>query len=367
MPREINAFDQKWEEKQLDKIDEFLNLFYVDLRAGAKNPESADKLKACGLGYVYWAALKEIKTLTMSGERRAQVAYWGGPPPTRDTSLDLLNRVRLNWANTKQRRRDLEKAGVSKERKLIPVVARKQHNPGTVFVALSGMYKRQPVPGYAASEIAEWAVQQEFPATLCESLVALGFMEEVSGHYVFTQEPTQELADVLHDELFGTRKRGRAEMYNDLGRCLVQIHDLFHSGPVDSSTVNRVLERYKFKNDTASNIRSACLDRVPTGLRGVVHYIWRAGVKPGMELAALIYNKDQKKPEPARDARHEEAASAVPPQAEQKKEPGGNPVSFIPGKLEELRRRREALLAELGSVDSDIVSLERAIEILGIQ
>lgn len=297
MPRERKLNNADWETEQLDKIMKFLRLVYADLRHAAKTPRVAQKLKVAELTQVYWGALKKLNVLRLSGSKKSLIGYWGAPEPDYELAQKLLVQVRLIWANNKQKERDHDAAGVSK-RKLIPIVVRKKHNPGTVFISLEQVYNSQPYNGYTQLELVERAIKHELPETLFDSVTKLGFITETDGRYKFTSEPTQELADILFEEHFSRRKRSRAEMYNDISNCLTKLWNVFKGKnlPVDSSAVNEVLTSMKFNSKFERIIRQGCLERVPndTGQKGVVRYRWTAGDSaPDLDLAIRIYHSGE--------------------------------------------------------------------------
>jgi hypothetical protein len=299
MPRERKLNNADWETEQLDRIVKFLHLLYTDLRHAAKTPMVVQKLKVTGLGQVYWDAVRKLGVLRLSGAKKSLIGYWGNPAPDYELAQKVLAQVRLIWANNKQRERDHDAAGVSK-RKLIPIVVRKKHNPGTIFISLTQVYVAQPANGYTQMELAERAIKYELPENLFESVAQLDFITVgEDGRYKFTSEPTQELADILFEEHFSRRKRSRAEVYNDISNCLTKLWNVFKGKdlPVDSSAVNEVLASMKFNSKFERIIRQGCLERVPndTGQKGVVRYRWTAGDSaPDLDLAIRIYHSGEK-------------------------------------------------------------------------
>lgn len=379
-----NNKSQVWEIEQINKIAVFLKLLYTDLKNSAKTPMAAQKLKMAGLDYVYWEAVKDLNILRLTGKGKSQIGYWYGPSPEIELSEKVLARVRLIWANQKQRERDRDAAGIS-GRKLIPITIRKKHNSGTIFLALEQLYNTQPHFGYTDIEINEKTVKHELPENFLLSVIELGFLQKVNDKYKFTQ-PTQELADILYDELFSGRKRTRAEMYNDVKNCMDKLWNICKNKQTITSTeVNDILEKMKFNSNVSTKIRKTCLERVPTGIRGIVNYKWGTANAPDLDLAISVYHVNDntvinknivnqvRLQQESKIAQHEKSEISTSvnisnPTMESKEISANdnNIESSLRAKLKKLQEEELALFTRLDQIKEEQLAFEKVLEVMSL-
>lgn len=374
------------EAETLSRIFTLLQLLCKDLRDSAKNPQITEKLRNCGgLGPEYWNAIKNLGYVTAQGSHRGTIAFWPGASPDTDKMpLAVLQEVRRIWANHKLEQKDKDKAGISGAQKLIPIVVRKQHNPGTIFINLQAIYDRhylesniapnRPNGSYAPRPFSclPYIQQYELTEEMFDGMVKLGFMskiEDVENHYIWSQEPTKELAEIIFDEYFKDRHRTRSETYTDILKTLHKIWAVYKQGgqkPLDSSELRKIFEHFELGSKISAKIRIGVLDRAPSGKRGVVVYVWKTGLGvPDLEMAENCYHdRDTKTGKPIVHDTH--TADTVPTQllAHVVKDIGTakdsqhDDKAWVKAKLDEVRELKHLKQLELQALDEREKALE---------